>query len=102
MCPVYVFEHKTLDTITEIECKMSELDKLVEEMGPDWRRVYEVPQIRTEKLSVSFVDGVIPNSKKKDYDAIKRAAKLEVEAYNMKPSERGKINKEIRKEKEIR
>jgi len=55
-----------------------------EECGEkDWYRVFSVPQIRTQKLSRTYLDGGIGRGDKNTLDDIRKASRLDKYAANL-------------------
>jgi len=102
--PIYEWEHIPTSRRIEVESSIKDIDKFLETVDdPDnWRRVPQMPNVRTDKLSTSYPDGHVPRSRKKDINDAKEAVKLEIDSYNMKPEKRGGIKKEIKKLREIK
>lgn len=102
--PTYVWRNKKTEEHVEVRCSMSDIDKYLESVDDPsvWERVPQMPNVRTEKLSTSFLDGVVPEDRKSHFRDIKEAAKLESQSYNLPPDKRAGINKEIKKLKETK
>lgn len=99
---VYEWWNEETDEVRVVECRISEIDDFLKTViDPEaWKRVPQEIGIRTDKLSASYLDGVVPRSKKADLQDVKEATKLEIESYNKRPEDRAGLNKEIRKLKE--
>ena len=99
---IYIWKHQETGEIREITCRISEIDDFLETVPDpeDWNRIPQLPNVRTDKLSVSFPDGHVPRSRKADLNDVKEATKLEIESYNKRPEDRAGLNKEIKKLKE--
>ena len=104
MCPEYHWKNKETEEYQTVVCSIADIDKFLETVpDPDnWFRVMQLPQVRTEKLSASFLDGHVPASKKKDFDDLKQAAKIEADSYNLKPEDRKEHKKAIKQLKEVK
>ena len=102
--PTYVWHCRDTDEYIEVSCKISEIDDFLDTVdNPEaWHRVPQMPNVRTEKLSQSWPDGMVPQSRKAELSDVKQAEKLKIESYGMKPENRGEIKKEIKKLKSIK
>jgi len=102
--PEYYWQNHKTEECQTVVCSIADIDKFLETV-PDpenWQRIMQMPNIRTDKLSVSFLDGHVPASKKRDFDDLKQAAKIEQDSYNLKPEDRGEHKKAIKQLKEVK
>ena len=104
--PTYIWHNKVTDEYVEVTCSIANIDKFLEDYPEnehdDWRRVPQLPNVRTDKLSTSYIDGHVPLSKQEDIKDAKEAVKLEMESYNLEPKKRAGINREIKKLRSIK
>ena len=102
--PTYVWKNRKTEEYVEVSCAIKDIDKYLEEVDDpeNWHRVPQMPNVRTDKLSASWPDGMVPTSRKNDLSDVKQAEQLKIESYGMKPDDRKGINKEIKKLKKIK
>ena len=99
--PVYEWRNNKTEEVREFTCRIADIDSFLdtvpEEERDDWSRVMSMPAVRTDKLSVTFPDGHVPASRRKQTKDALEAAKLEIQSYNLPHDKRSGINKEIKK-----
>jgi hypothetical protein len=92
--PYYKFRNKETGEEMDELMSHSSLEGFVKD-HPELERVFEFPHINTIN-SATYIEGHIPNSRKQAFDIEKKIAGMKAEEYNIKPEDRGEVQKEIK------
>lgn len=86
----YHWHNETTGEDIEVNCSIADIDKFLDTVeSPDqWMRVIHPVGIRTAKLSSTYLDGYIEQSRAKPLNDLKQAANIEVDMMNQKPDNR--------------
>ena len=77
----YFWENSKTGEIAEVNCSIDDIELFREtRTSPaEWTRIIQTVGIRTQKLSASYLDGYIDQSRAKPLNDLKQAANIEVD-----------------------